>query len=95
MALSLPALPKDTPGNHGSLAVDGDSLRRATIWSSALPGGRKELLVEALITHRLAFSFAAELSAPVPGKGTYHLRGSHHRPASLQLQQPEHILPSF
>lgn len=83
MALSLPALPKDTPGNHGSLAVDGDSLRRGTIWSSALPGGRKELLVEALITYRLAFSFAAILSAPVPGKGKYYLHCAHYRPASL------------
>lgn len=48
--------------------MDGDSLRRGATWSSALTGKRKQLLVEALITYRLAFSFASVLSVPMPGR---------------------------
>lgn len=83
MVLSLPALPKDTPGNRGRSAMDGDSLRRGATWSSALTGKRKQLLVEALITYRLAFSFASILSVPMPGKRKYYLHGSHWRSASI------------
>lgn len=84
MDLRFPALPKDTPPNCGSLALEGDGLRTWKIWLSAvLTGGKKQLPVEAFNYIQIGLLFCFPPFHSSPREGEVLLFCLHQRSASI------------